>query len=312
MFEFKIYIIAGFILLLLILIYELYIPFGKEYSNAFEIIGVNNSQYNIPNLENSSLFIINPKNSTITFYKNSYNLLLSPFIKNIESFKLYPLNKTTYSFLIDNETCYSPIIDNNITFYYNPFNNSLTTRCFNKSLNNYVFESFNVNMSSLSSSNKYTLIILYNENVSYDKPFLIYNKSSQFYKTFNVSCKSNQSKFIYLFDDFGNKSISYNGVATLNILAYPNLVVTCYDGNNYIKENINFTKSIPDLNLTYKNNKTYCKSDLDTELYMEVDNKTIFGIGSVSYIGNLINTSITCTQPGNQYQEKATKTINIT
>jgi len=310
--EFKIYIIIGILLLISLLIYESYNPIGKSYSNAFEISALNGSQYNIPRLDNSSLFVINPKNSTIIFYKNFYSFVLSPFINNIKSIELTPKNNTSYSIVYGNQVCYSPVVGENVTFYYNPLNYTLTTYCFNKTINNYVFESFNAKINSISSSPSSQIFIFYNENPSISKLSLLYNNSVNFYAPFKISCKSQSStSHIYLFDNYGNKTESSNGTATLSILAYPNLNVTCYDGEKIITESISFKKIVPILSLTYNNNKIYCNSTVESEIYLQVGNEQVVGFGSVSYGGSNIHGTITCTQPGNQYQEKETKSINI-
>jgi len=310
--EFKIYIIIGILLLLSVLIYESYNPVGKSYSNAFEISTLTGSHYNIPKLENSSLFVISSQNSTIIFYKNVYNLILSPFIANIKSIELSPKNSTTYSIVSGNQVCYSPLVGENVTFYYNPLNYTLTTYCFNKTINNYVFESFNAKINSVSSSPASQIFIFYNENPSISKLSLLYNNSVNFYAPFKISCKSQSStSHIYLFDNYGNKTESSNGTATLSILAYPDLNVTCYDGEKIITENINFTKIIPILNLGYNNNKVYCNSTVESEIYLQIGNKQVVGFGSVSYALFNASGTVTCTQPGNQYQEEETKSINI-
>jgi len=310
--EFKIYIIIGILLLLSVLIYESYNPVGKSYSNAFEISTLNGSQYNIPRLENSSLFVINAKNSTIIFYKNFYSFVLSPFISNVKSIELTPKNNTSYSIIYGNQVCYSPVVGENATFYYNPLNYTLTTYCFNKTINNYVFESFNAKINSVSSSPASQIFIFYNENPSISKLSLLYNNSVNFYAPFKISCKSQSStSHIYLFDNYGNKTESSNGTATLSILAYPDLNVTCYDGEKIITESISFKKIVPILSLTYNNNKIYCNSTVESEIYLQVGNEQVVGFGSVSYGGSNIHGTITCTQPGNQYQEEETKSINI-
>jgi len=309
--EFKIYIIIGILLLLAILIYEFYNPVGKAYLNAFEISALNGSHYNIPKLGNSSLFVINSQNSTIIFYKNSYNLILSPFITNVKSIELLPKNSTSYSTISGNQVCYSPIIGKNMSFYYNPLNYTLTTYCFNKTINNYVIESFNAKINSVSSSPASQIFIFYNQSPPITNLTLLYDKSINFYQQFKITCKSEPNSEIYLFDNYGNKTESSNGTATLNILAYPGLNITCYSGNKLITKSMNFTKIVPVLNLIYTNGKLYCISTVESEIYLQVGSKQIAGIGSVSYSGNNIKGTITCTQPGNQYQEEEVKSINI-
>jgi len=310
--EFKIYILVSILLLLSILIYEAYKPVGTEYSNAFEITTIKDSQYNIPKLDNSSLFVITPNNSTIIFYKNFYNLFLSLFISSIKSAELTPKNNTAYSMVLGNQTCYTPLADGNITFYFNPLNHTLTTFCFNQSVKNYAIKSFYTALHSVSSSGNSQIIIAYNEVPSISKITFIYNNSVNFYKPFKISCKSLSGKsYIYLFDDYGNKTISSNGTATLNIWAYPNLTVTCYDGEQMITKSINFTKITPILNLIYRNNEVYCNSTVDSEIYLKIGNEQVIGTGSVSYNGSNIHGVITCIQPGNPYQEEETKSINI-
>jgi hypothetical protein len=308
---FKIYILTGILLVIAILIYEFYLPVGKSYQNAFEILASNVTQYNIPNLKNSSLFVIDPQNSTIIFYKNYYNLILSPLMNNVKSFELTPKNKTDYSIIIGNKTCYSILLNKNISFYYNPITNNLEFYCFNNLVNNYAFESFNENISSFSSSNKSQISVFYNQKYSTKKTNLYYNNSVNFYKPFKITCTSN-STYLLLFDNYGNKTESTNGTATLNILAYPELSITCYDGQELLTKYINFTKIVPILNLTHFNNTIYCNSTVISTIYLYVNNKTIEGFGSVSYKGNTsIKGNVVCEQPGNNYQEAAKKSINI-
>jgi hypothetical protein len=307
---FKIYILTGILLLITILIYEFYLPVGNFYQNAFEIFASNITQYNIPNLKNSSLFVIDPQNSTIIFYNNYFNLILSPFINNVKSFELIPKNKTDYSVIIGNKTCYTVLQNKNISFYYNPITNDLEFYCFNNKVNNYIFESFNENISSFYSSNKSKIIIFYNQEYNAKNTKLYYNNFTNFYKPFKITCTSNSS-YLLLFDNYGNKTESTNGTATLNIFAYPGLNVTCYDGQEFLTKYINFTKIVPKLSLIYFNNTIYCNSTVNSIIYLYVNNETIEGFGSILYRNNTIKGNVICEQPGNNYQEEIKKTIYI-
>ena len=310
--EFKIYTIVGILLVISVLIYELYNPVGISYLNGFEINDSGGFQYNLPQLKNSSLFVISANNSTIIFYRNFYNFFLSPFINNIKSIELMPKNKTAYYVYIGNSVCYSPKVGKNITFYYNPSTQTLTTYCFNQTINNNVLKSFDVNISSVSSKSNAKILILYNQSIKISEPVLSYNTLTSFYQPVKITCKSKPpTNYIYLYDNYGNKTTSSNGTATLSILAYPNLKVTCYNGEKIISENINFKKLVPVLSLVYRNNTVYCNSTVDSEIYLQIGSKEITGMGYVSYTSSNINGIITCIQPGNQYQQQEEKTINI-
>ena len=310
--EFKIYVIIGILLVLSVLIYEFYSPVGISYLNGFEINDSGGFQYNLPKLENSSLFVISANNSTIIFYKNFYNFFLSPFINNSKSIELMPKNKTAYYIYIGNSVCYSPKIGKNITFYYDPSTQILTTYCFNQTINNNVFNSFNVNISSVSSESKAKILILYNQSIKISEPVLSYNTLASFYQPVKITCKSTSPiNYTYLYDNYGNKTTSSNGTATLSILAYPNLKVTCYNGEKLISENINFNKLVPVLSLVYRNNTVYCNSTVNSEIYLQIGSEQIVGMGYVSYSSPNLNGTITCIQPGNQYQQQEEKTVNI-
>ena len=310
--EFKIYVIVGILLILSVLIYEFYNPVGISYLNGFEINDSGGFQYNLPQLKNSSLFVISTNNSTIIFYKNFYNFFLSPFINNSKSIELIPKNKTAYYVYIGNSVCYSPKIGKNITFYYDPSTQILTTYCFNQTINNNAFNSFNVNISSVLSKSKAKILILYNQSIKISEPVLSYNALTSFYQPVKITCKSiPPTNYTYLYDNYGNKTASSNGTATLSILAYPNLKVICYNGEKLISENINFKKLVPVLSLVYRNNTVYCNSTVDSEIYLEIENEQITGIGYVAYRHPNFNGVVTCIQPGNQYQQQEEKTIDI-